>query len=506
MDETDDRLMARALAQAVEQLKRYGIDDGGERPNPLVGCVVVTQAGEFKEGYRGELYHSDHAEFTVMEKKFGRDELLSGATVYTTLEPCIDRRPPKVACASRLIERNVRRVVIGMMDPDGRGHGARELLRAGIIVEAYRPDHDLNRRITELNRVFIKSRTVPTAPVAGNEVRKPAPAAWEFPETAMYASPDLLEDLIRLSNHSSLAMGECLAFQVFDPSRRPRTVALKRPVDDSAPVELTSPSRDKLRELVVAAGFREPFKGHLLNRAEAGAPGRFRNRIGCRQLVLERHDVGQAIQVEACRLSYWFDQEFNRKMLVDSTDRQLKVLRRIALDSILKPYDNHVEMAFPSTLFVEVALLTSDEKLLLLRKSQSRSALAKTGRTWTCTIEEGLLWDPQCDEIDFKGRVLEGIEDELQIDRTHVKDVELHAVGIEYTHLNTALLGVAILSLTSFELRALLEPKIQANALHDFQDLELLPLQGALEVCGARGPIWHPTALFRIYLALQSRR
>jgi|ERR1043166_2169581 ATP-dependent DNA helicase RecG len=172
----DDIYMSRAISQAGEQLKRYGIDDGGERPNPFVGCVVVRQDGEWKAGYRGEFAHPDHAEYTVMEKKFDRNDLLSGATVYTTLEPCIERNPPKIACADRLIERDVRRVVIGMLDPDGRGQGARKLLEHGLTVAVYPLHHELSRQIREMNRVFIKSRNRSSA----NKVPVVAP---ERPDT-----------------------------------------------------------------------------------------------------------------------------------------------------------------------------------------------------------------------------------------------------------------------------------------------------------------------------------
>jgi ATP-dependent DNA helicase RecG len=77
-------------------LKYYGLNEGGERPAPKVGCVVVTKPGKINSGYRGELEPGEDAEFTVMEKKMV-EEQLAGATVYTTLEPCTDRKPPKKA-------------------------------------------------------------------------------------------------------------------------------------------------------------------------------------------------------------------------------------------------------------------------------------------------------------------------------------------------------------------------------------------------------------------------
>ncbi|MGH8537407.1 MAG: hypothetical protein ACREXM_13315 [Gammaproteobacteria bacterium] len=108
----DRKFMEMAVEQAREQLHRYGLEEGGDRPDPKVGCVVVTSDGKVEKGYRGELRPGEHAEFTVMEGKMARDQL-AGATVYTTLEPCADRKPSKKSCADRLIERKVSRVVIG---------------------------------------------------------------------------------------------------------------------------------------------------------------------------------------------------------------------------------------------------------------------------------------------------------------------------------------------------------------------------------------------------------
>jgi len=151
----DRKFMMMAVDQAREQFNRYGLDEGGDRPDPKVGCVVVTSDGKVEKGYRGELKPGEHAEFTVTEGKMAQDRL-AGATVYTTLEPCTDRKPPKKSCADRLIERRVSRVVIGLMDRDHRGQGYDKLVDANIAVGVFPPD--LVAQIQELNRRFLDSR------------------------------------------------------------------------------------------------------------------------------------------------------------------------------------------------------------------------------------------------------------------------------------------------------------------------------------------------------------
>lgn len=152
----DDRFyMELALKEARRQVERYGRGENKVRPDPLVGCVVVTRDGRIESGYRGEKDVGDHAEFTVLEKKLGGVGL-EGATVFTTLEPCTERKPGKVPCADRLVEARVKSVVIGCMDPDDRGRGYQKLVESGIEIRLF--DKDLMDEIRDLNFYFIESR------------------------------------------------------------------------------------------------------------------------------------------------------------------------------------------------------------------------------------------------------------------------------------------------------------------------------------------------------------
>lgn len=116
--ESDDRKFARL---AIEEARHSVPEDG--RVHPKVGVVVVKDGRVLATAHRGE-FPQCHAEFVALEKKLPEISL-AGSTVYTTLEPCTSRNHPKVPCATRLAERKVARVVIGMLDPDdlisGRG-------------------------------------------------------------------------------------------------------------------------------------------------------------------------------------------------------------------------------------------------------------------------------------------------------------------------------------------------------------------------------------------------
>jgi len=149
--ESDDRRFARL---AIEEARKSVPED--DRVHPKVGVVVVKDGRVLATAHRGEVPQC-HGEYIALEKKLA-DVSLAGSTVYTTLEPCTSRNHPKVPCATRLTERKVARVVIGMLDPDDRisGRGQRALRKAGIATELFA--HDLMAEIEDLNRDFIREK------------------------------------------------------------------------------------------------------------------------------------------------------------------------------------------------------------------------------------------------------------------------------------------------------------------------------------------------------------
>jgi len=102
-------------------------------PNPWVGAVVVPAGDAPAAEGATRPAGGAHAEAVALELA---GLSAQGSTVYVTLEPCSHhgRTPP---CADALIASGVRRVVVGVLDPDPKvsGRGVERLRAAGIQVE-----------------------------------------------------------------------------------------------------------------------------------------------------------------------------------------------------------------------------------------------------------------------------------------------------------------------------------------------------------------------------------
>lgn len=123
-------------------------------PNPWVGCRIVAE--EFKNGIFDGVTSppgGPHAEVVALE---AAGEAARGSTVYVTLEPCPHhgRTPP---CVDALIDAGVRRVVVGILDPDPnvRGAGIARLREAGIDVTVGVCD----KEVLEILTPYVKHRT-----------------------------------------------------------------------------------------------------------------------------------------------------------------------------------------------------------------------------------------------------------------------------------------------------------------------------------------------------------
>lgn len=143
--EAHERYMNRCLTLAK-------LGAGRVAPNPMVGAVLVHEGRIIGGGFH-ERYGGPHAEVNCIGSVGEYDKaLVPLSTLYVSLEPCAHhgKTPP---CADLIIQKSIRKVVIGCRDPftEVDGKGIRKLEDAGVSVI-----HGiLEKECRELNRRFL---------------------------------------------------------------------------------------------------------------------------------------------------------------------------------------------------------------------------------------------------------------------------------------------------------------------------------------------------------------
>lgn len=147
------KLTDRQLMELAIEISANCVSEPG-KVSPRVGALIARNGVLLDFAYRGEVKAGEHAEYTLFERKLPRARL-SDAVLFTTLEPCTHRNHPKVACCDRVIDRRLKRVVIGTLDPNPIVCGMGELKMQEAGIEIARFDADLVPKMRELNESFI---------------------------------------------------------------------------------------------------------------------------------------------------------------------------------------------------------------------------------------------------------------------------------------------------------------------------------------------------------------
>ncbi|MFH0990329.1 MAG: ATP-binding protein [bacterium] len=193
------------MLKAIEIMNTTVNEKRGDKTSPKVGAILVSPDGELiGTAARGELRAGDHAEYTLIDKKF-RDKDITGSYLFATLEPCApgSRRHPKVDCSERIVNARVKKVWVGIEDPDPivDRKGIKYLEESGIEVEMF--DEDLQDRIRKENEQFLLE-----AQERAYEARKPktielTPLERQIPESDFSVlSSEALEKYLAMSQRN----------------------------------------------------------------------------------------------------------------------------------------------------------------------------------------------------------------------------------------------------------------------------------------------------------------
>ena len=176
----DEKFMRRCI-----QLAKNGRQNA--KPNPMVGAVIVHNGRIIGEGYHVRCGQA-HAEVNAFASVKAEDEaLLPESTIYVSLEPCshYGKTPP---CADLIINKGVRRVVVGCIDEftEVQGRGIKKIREAGIEVEVGVLEEEckaLNRRFFTFHREkrpYITLKWAQTANGFIDDHHKPLKISTEF--------------------------------------------------------------------------------------------------------------------------------------------------------------------------------------------------------------------------------------------------------------------------------------------------------------------------------------
>ena len=153
----DDFNPRKYMELAIDVMNQSIQEPRQDKISPKVGAVLIKPDGTEETAFRGELRHGDHAEFTLLERK-NRSASLEGSILFATLEPCAPgaRKHPKLGCAERIVNARIKKVWIGIEDPDPTvdRKGIKYLLDNGIEVNMF--EVDLQEQIRKANKQFIE--------------------------------------------------------------------------------------------------------------------------------------------------------------------------------------------------------------------------------------------------------------------------------------------------------------------------------------------------------------
>lgn len=372
------------------------------------------------------------------------------------------------------------------------------------LVGVYLAYLQLRRTPEPSNESKLKERLVPTKLSAENtemdlniqESNRP----WIFFETEFLASPEVKESLIQFDNHEVFAVdnGIMLYLPPHFGVLRSEDIEVVITGESSFPLYLNDPEEKLLLRYCVKTDQKQ-IEGYLRRRAKMGATGKFRTKVGLTRIEKPNPRVGGLLRLHVSPLSFWTVQEFNRRML-DFPDDEIMEMKRVSLEGIFTSH-SEVDILCPSALYVEVALITSDKKLVILEKNTDLSPLAARGFRWTCALEEGLEWSQFQTKLDLGRIVRAGAKTELGLKDDEIISVDFYGLALEHTHLNCAIIGSATLSISSDDLTSKVVGSKDFGRGYRYiaVDKVIDKLIGQLSETSST---WHPTGRLRALLAI----
>jgi len=251
-----EKLMKKAIALAEKGTGRVS-------PNPLVGAVIYKNGRMVSRGYH-HYFGGIHAEIDAIKKS---KVSLKGSVMVLNLEPCVHygKTPP---CAPEIVRAGIKKVIIGMKDPNPlvSGKGVRYLRSHKVEVEV----GVCREECRELNRGFVsaferkrpwvmlkegisldgkiatrtgdsKWITNKKARVFGHILRYASDMVLAGGRTQRHDRPTLMPYLLNKKRHPLGRPAKCII------THTGRIAACSKPVDNSQPVFIATDSKSRIK-------------------------------------------------------------------------------------------------------------------------------------------------------------------------------------------------------------------------------------------------------------------
>jgi hypothetical protein len=260
--------------------------------------------------------------------------------------------------------------------------------------------------------------------------------------------------------------------------------------------EVSELTDSTIESIITEAQLDSPVARYLRARPRTADVHPYWPKVSLRRVFFGNDHTDDGVLVlDVCPMSFWVEKEINRRFVLNrGTDK--------ALVSLFDDYTHRVlgsgrqqdgyETLMPNTLYVEVAVLTADGKLLVMSKPEDTgSAFAKVNRGRTCGVERSLDWARSFSTpgwLDPSPTVMAALRSELGI--TDVTDIRWNSIVVQ-GHFNTALLGVVRLAQMGRDLKRHRYPRMERVKLVDLE--QVADEVFSPEVDGE----WHTTARMR---------
>ncbi|MGH2569510.1 MAG: hypothetical protein ACRDGA_14320 [Bacteroidota bacterium] len=454
MNKADDELMRLALQQAA-QCKP------AREEEPRVGAVLARNGQLVDQVYREETGPGDHAEFALLNKKIRSSDLVVGATLYTTLEPCTTRSHDKLPCAEWIVKKKVRRVVIGMLDPNPNicGRGYWHLLDGGVDVDFC--SHEVTKDIVAANAKFIALHR--------GSPQISASLAWMIARNKGRA----------IASYPSMGWGDQLSLQDCPNFR------------EGWPMAQVELRHDDGKPFVLPDVYKGPYETY---RQQFYDQKRFKD--DNEKFMLEVNPIAfldSTSLILRTRSTRYSEVQFYRDNI-----SIVAALRDPLIEDLVR---GSLRAEFAHAFCMHMIVVTSDHKLLLTKRSPK---VAFYPRSWSCGVEEQLHRDDIIEgpehTVQKWGERLLGEELGLSDNHFAPDNLKVLSVFLEADCLNISLCGYVELRIDSNTLDAIIKGHPRGD--YEFTEWQFLPLEKGTLLSELLQPTRynHPSSCYRFLM------